>query len=223
MVSVATQQMDGNPWVFTQDEINALSDWVNAGGGIVALSGYQGNYPGAVVDITATNQLLSFTDIKFNQVVNLTQAPAGANTYCQGGSIALGSPCGDGGVPGIGTWDMSTPIGANVSCIGAYYTRTITSAGATTDCSDDLGPDGGVDKYAVHEAFGQGHIVAYADEWVTYSSQWTGLADAGQSSCTGFTADKVFQIPQFWYNAIRYAASSVSCFMISDPTIVIPR
>jgi hypothetical protein len=226
MVTVGMQNDDGDPWAFTSDEVSALNDWVQHGGGIVALSGYQGDYPGAVVDITATNQLLSFTDIQFNQVVSLTQTMG--NAGCWGSAVALGGPVGDGGtVPSVGTWDPSTPIGANVNSVGAYYTRTIQATTATTDCSAT--DEGGLEKYAVHEQIGQGHIVAYADEWVTYSGEWTGTGSClapyhmMDNSCYGFTPDLIFQIPQFWYNAIRYASSSVACFAINDPTIVVPR
>jgi hypothetical protein len=31
---------------------------------------------------------------------------------------------------------------------------------------------------------------------------------------------QVFQIPQFWYNAIKYAAASVQCFDIKNPGII---
>jgi hypothetical protein len=35
------------------------------------------------------------------------------------------------------------------------------------------------------------------------------------------TADKVFQVPQFWYNAIKWTAPATQCdFTIDNPTIV---
>ncbi len=34
------------------------------------------------------------------------------------------------------------------------------------------------------------------------------------------TADKVFQVPQFWYNAIKWVSEQVGCFDISDPGII---
>ena len=38
--------------------------------------------------------------------------------------------------------------------------------------------------------------------------------------CYGLLPPQIFQIPQFWFNSITYAASSVACFTITDPTIV---
>jgi hypothetical protein len=224
MVANGQQGNDGAPWVFTADEETALANWVKAGGGIVALNGYQGTDPNSVYDITATNQLLSFTDISFNKVVDLPNPPSLA--YCWGGSVPLGGPVGDGGITtSVGTWDQTTPIGAHITSVGALDTRTIQSATATPDCSD------GTNTYAAHEQIGKGHVVAYVDEWVTYTGEWVGtggcLGDGGTYSnvndpCYQKSAAQVFQIPQFWYNAIVYAASSVQCFMIQTPPTVPP-
>jgi hypothetical protein len=220
MVAKGQQGNDGAPWQFSTDEINALKDWVNAGGGIVALSGYQATVPTAIEDIYATNQLLSFTDIQFNQVVTVTSAQLPGNSDCWGGSVPLGGPIGDSGVSSVGTWDKSTPIGAHVTSVGALEMRSITASTATTDCTD------GTNVYAVHEPIGMGHVVAYGDEWVTYAGEWLGTATcispARYMQCTqqGENATQLFQIPQFWYNSIKYASGEASCFGISSPAIV---
>jgi hypothetical protein len=221
MVANGMQGNDGAPWQFSSDEVSALKDWVNAGGGIVALNGYQGMAAGDVHDIFATNQLLSFTDIQFNQVVELGQAPG--NAYCFGGSEPLGGPVDDGGVVSVGSWDQTTPIGTHVNSLGVLDARSITATTAITDVSV------GTSKYAVHEQIGMGHVVAYGDEWITYSGEWNGtgkcLGDGGiygnpYDPCYQLSPAQVFQIPQFWYNAIKYAASSVTCFNITSPGIV---
>ena len=73
--------------------------------------------------------------------------------------------------------------------------------------------------YAAHEDVGQGHVFAYADEWVTYTSQWFGI-DAG-GNCADASANVVYQVPQFWYNAISYASQATQCpFMLTG---AIPR
>jgi hypothetical protein len=219
MVANGMQGNDGAPWSFTTDEVNALSAWVNAGGGLVVLSGYQATDPTQIFDIQAPNQLLSFTDIQYNKVISLSTLPA--NNYCWGGSVPLGGPAADGGVTSVGTWDQNSPIGAHVTSVGAYDARTITSTTATVDCTD------GTNNYAVHEQIGQGHVVAYVDEWITYSGEWNGMSQCIQSSyrtpgdpCYGKTPEVIFQVPKFWYNAIKYAASSVTCFDIQSPYII---
>lgn len=220
MVTKGAQNDDGAPWEFTPDEVNALKDWVNNGGGLIALSGYQCNGQGCTIhDITATNQLLSFTDIQFNSDGLIDPARNGcANCNCWGGSLPLG-----GDLPvAVGTWNQDTPIGRNIQSVGAYIARSIKSTTATVDSTD------GRNNFAVHEEIGKGHVVAFGDEWVTYSGQWRGTAAClnpqmytdPNSPCYQRSAAQVFQISQFWYNAIKYAASSVECFTIEDPAII---
>lgn len=221
MVADGVQGNDGAPWQFAQSEVDALADWVKAGGGIVALNGYQCTTPSCIEDIFATNQLLSFTDIQFQQDILLTNGNLPL-AYCWGGADVLGGPPPDGGV---GTWNQSTPIGEHVTAVGALDMRSITSTTATVDCTD------GTNNYAVHEQIGNGYVVAYGDEWITYSGEWLGtgacLGDGGMYTnvydpCYQQSAAQVFQIPQLWYNMIKYASSSVGCFTINNPT-VIPR
>ena len=80
------------------------------------------------------------------------------------------------------------------------------------DCSD------GTNVYAAHEDVGQGYVFAYADEWVTYTSQWFGI-DAG-ASCADASPAVAYQVPQFWYNAISYVSQATQCkFMLNVPVI----
>ncbi|WP_438002152.1 hypothetical protein WMF26_23700 [Sorangium sp. So ce185] len=220
MVTKGAQNDDGQPWQFTPDEVKALEDWVNSGGGLIALSGYQCNGQGCMIhDVTATNQLLSFTDIQFNADGVLDPARTNcANCNCWGGPVPLGGP-----LPGsVGTWNQDTPIGKDIQSVGAYIARSIKSTTATVDCTD------GTNNFAVHKEVGKGHVVAYGDEWVTYSGQWLGTAACinpqmymdPNSPCYERSAAQVFQISQFWYNALKYAASSIECFTIEDPAII---
>jgi len=221
MVEDGMQGNDGPPWQFAQSEVDALANWVDAGGGIVALNGYQCTDPSCIEDIYATNQLLSFTDIQFEKDILLTNGNLPL-AYCWGGADVLGGPPPDGGV---GTWNQTTPVGEHVTAVGALDMRSISSTTATVDCTD------GTNNYAVHEQIGKGYVVAYGDEWITYSGEWTGtgacLGDGGMYTnpydpCYQESAAQVFQIPQLWYNMIKYASSSVGCFTINNPAII-PR
>ena len=223
MVADGKQDDDGAPWTFSADEISALKDWVNAGGGIVALNGYQCDptMGCTIYDVTATNQLLSFTDIKFNADVNFNTMYS--LDYCWGGADPVGAPIPDAGsTPPVATWDQTSPIGKYVTDVGAYVARSISSTSATVDCTD------GTKQYAVHEQIGKGHIFAYGDEWVTYSGEWLGvsacLGDGGTFNdpydpCYKKSPAQIFQVPQFWYNSIKYAASSVACFVVNNPGV----
>jgi hypothetical protein len=135
--------------------------------------------------------------------------------YCNGGAIPLGPP-----------WN-NTRIGANITQIGAFHGRPVTTNG--TDVVVDI--QDSKYTYAAHQTIGNGHVFVYSDEWVTYSSLWLTLGADGGSGDAGGGVDysnpydpcyqrssgQIFQIPQFWYNAITFAASAVSCpFVITQ-------
>jgi hypothetical protein len=116
--------------------------------------------------------------------------------YCLGESVPLGG------------WSQSSPIGMNIKEVGAFHGRSIKPGPkAIVDCSDVTY------TYAAHEDVGKGHVYTYNDEWVTYTSQWFGINKPG---CDGGTANLVYQVPQFWYNAISYASEATMCpFMLT--------
>jgi hypothetical protein len=89
------------------------------------------------------------------------------------------------------------------------------------DCPCPNGANG--NECAVHEDIGKGHVFAFTDEWVTYTSQWLGTASCIPASCAGNTPADDFQVPQFWYNAIAYASQSAQCAFTIDNPKVIPR
>jgi hypothetical protein len=197
---------DGPLWQFTQDEVDALAAWVKACGGLISMSGYDGDGQETV----PLNTLLSFTDFSYNQ----------DGTY---GSSYAGGSCW-GGASGLTGWNTATPIGAHLTEIGISNGRSVSvdaDAGyaPVVDC-----PCPGGNDCAVHEDIGAGHVFAFTDEWVTYTSQWLGTASCiSSSSCTGNTPADDFQVPQFWYNALRYASEAAQCaFTINNP-MVIPR
>jgi hypothetical protein len=201
-----TESNTGPYWTFEDSEVAALKTWVNGGGGLITLSGYDSN----AEEVVPLNRLLSFTDISYNMDDVLTTCPASVNCYCWGNAVPLGP------------WDAG-PIGKNVTDVGAFHGRSINAGSASVDCSDST------HVYAAHEAVGKGRVVAYTDEWVTYSSQWLGTSPNNNttmytdpnSSCYKQSAADVFQVPQFWYNVISWAAATQCTFTIEDPGIAL--
>jgi len=125
--------------------------------------------------------------------------------------------------PTFGTWtQQSGYVGNNVKDIGVLDGRSIMSKDSTKVMVDETD---GTTIYAAHETIGMGHVFLYGDEWLTYTGEWTGMTancnsppyDSGYDPCYMNSPAEVFQIPQFWYNAITYAASSVTCFKIMPP------
>jgi hypothetical protein len=113
----------------------------------------------------------------------------------------------------LGGWVQTTPLGKHIDEVGAFHGRPVNlGPKATVDCTD------GTYVYAAHEDVGEGHVFAFTDEWVTYTSQWLGI-DAG-GSCIDASANTVYQVPQFWYNAITYASQATACpFTLNGPVI----
>jgi hypothetical protein len=191
---------DGALWQFSQDEIDALAAWVQNGGGLITLSGYDGDGQETV----PLNQLLSFTDFEYN-----TDGTYGSDCNgCWGGACALEN------------WNPASPISAHITKVGMQFGRSISVAADAGNAPVVDAPCPGGNDCAVHEDIGKGHVFAFTDEWPTYTSQWLGQATCIAASCAGSTPADDFQVPQFWYNAIKYASSAAQCFVIQNPTIV---
>ena len=179
----------------------------------------------------------------FNKDVQLTNG-SGGDDYCWGTADVLGGPINT--APpgtsaamaqamtpntGAGTWSQATgSIGLHVSDIGVLDTRSINVKDTSKVVVDAQWTDStGMHVGAAHEDIGKGHVVFYGDEWLTYTGEWTGMTsctsppyDSGYDPCYMSSPAQVFQIPQFWYNSIKYAGSAVQCtFKINTPGIVL--
>jgi hypothetical protein len=190
-------------WTFSADEIDALAKWVENGGGLIALTGYSGSF---AQEIVPTNALLKFANISFTADDRLfTCGPPVTDCYCVGGSVPLTA------------WTPNDPIAANITAVGVFHGHPIIAPDATTVAAV------GNEKYAVSKAVGKGKVFAFGDEWVTYTSQWGAPLPQNtdpNNSCHDKGADKVYQVPQFWYNAIKWVAPPNMCFVINDPAVV---
>lgn len=194
-------------WSFTADEKAAVEAWVRAGGGIVSLAGY-GDQPN---EMTATNDLLAFSGLSYvglQGAGDISTSPAETCAYCLGNSDAQGG------------WDPTHPIAANITAVGALWGRSI-SPGVGVTVATWNGKRAG----ATVEVDG-GRVFLFHDEWVTYNSQWDGSAlqqdcrTNGDQACMGTHPTLTYQIPQFWFNAIRWLSHAPECFVIRDDTIV---
>lgn len=209
--ALETVEGPGNQWQFSAEETAAFEAWVRAGGGVIALSGY-GADPS---EATPTNNLLAFSGLKYAGLTGpgdtaLEGSCPDTCCYCNGNSI-----------PSTG-WVPAHPISANVTAVGAYYGRSVSApagAGIVAQMgSTVLGATVEVDA---------GRVFMFHDEWVTYTSQWdgTGLEDDCRygdpnNACNDRYPANDYQVPQFWYNALRWVSGDVECFDIRDPEII---
>jgi hypothetical protein len=188
-------------WSLSQDELNALKTWVQGGGGIITLSGY--DYQSD--EINPVNQILgALTDIQYTTTDTFGMTETGNQYFCLGDSNIVS---GWAGAPDV--------LGENISEVGAFHGRAIMAgSNAVVDCRDS---NYGV--CAAHEDVGMGHVYVYTDEWVTYTSQWAPTTQPanycntdGSTANGGFPAVQfAYQVPQFWYNAISYASEATMC------------
>jgi hypothetical protein len=206
----AMEDKDFGPfWKFDAAEAAALADWVKAGGGLISLTGYEED--GA--EVVPVNQLLSFSGISYNQDNILNMCLGTVPCSCWGNSVqAVG-------------WDPASPISANVKQVGAWRGRSINPGSAKVVAKDrDF-------VIAVTEEIGKGKVFVYSDEWVTFTTQWLATDQMQMidmnSPCYDpmtmqmMTSDKVFQIPQWWYNVIRWVSPPSQCdFTIDNPAII---
>lgn len=201
----------GGYWAFSSDELTALKTWVQRGGGVIVLSGYDfcpsalagsGCTVGSPGELGPTNQVLqALTDMSFTPTVTYGVVETGNAELCLGYLD-----------PVTGWADDS--LGQNITQVGALHGRGINAGTGTVDCNN---PTFGVS--AAHEDVGLGHVYVYTDKWVTSVNQWDPATEpAAYCSLDGSTAGGnvpavqiAYQVPQFWLNAIGYASQATGC------------
>jgi hypothetical protein len=134
---------------FTSDEINAFSQWIQDGGGVMTLAGYSAN-PN---DMQSTVQLLAPTGMGYDLSVG------GAGVL---GVVMNGPPPVI--VHGITAPDHPTVQG--IQALGVFNAYPVTGDGQV------IVREG---NYTLAEAkeLGGGHVFVFADEWITQDVLWS--------------------------------------------------
>ena len=205
LASLSEDSNVGPWWTFSADEIAAFGAWVQNGGGVISLIGYSGD-PG---EIGPVNQLIGFSGITYN----------GDGVW---GTCADQQTCNCTHSNTLSEWNRTDPVVAQLASgmtfVGYEMGRSIN---APSD-SHVAATVGGTTAALVGKLVGKGRVLAYGDEWVTYTSQWTGAGNpsASDPSCAGYLPQDKYQMAQFWYNVIRWAQPAASCFMVIGPIII---
>jgi hypothetical protein len=206
LIFQALEDREGGPYLqYSQNEVNNLETWVKNGGGVLTMTGY-GNQ---TAEINPTDKLLSFTGLSYNTDDVITSCPNGC-CYCVGSSIAVTG------------WNPQHPIAANIKAVGAFHARSIN----VPPNGEKVLSEGPIVLGATVKA-DKGRVFMFADEWVSYTSQWTGdgivsACDQDKNNpCYGTKTDTLYQVPQFWYNAIQWVSGDRDCFRIDEPTIIL--
>ena len=199
LASLSDDSNVGPWWIYSDDEVAAFQAWIENGGGVISLTGYSSGD-----EMAPSNQLIGFSGITYNNdgvwgscidwtICNCTQS----NT--------------------LSDWVRTDPVISNLS-------TGVTLVGYENGHSINAPADGHVaatmtgTNALVGKLVGNGRVLAYGDEWITYTSQWTGVGDpsATDPSCQGELPQDKYQIAQFWYDMIRWSQPSASCFRIVD-------
>jgi hypothetical protein len=207
LVFQALEDREGGPlWTFTAEEKANLEAWLRAGGGLITLTGYGAQ----ATEVNPTNELVAFTGLSYKTDDILPNCPAGDSCcYCAGSSAPMRG------------FNPSHPISEHISVVGAFHGRSVNAPADALIVASE-----GTLVYGATKELDAGRIFMFADEWVTYTSQWmAGGGDAScrtdpNHSCYGRTPDLYYQVPQFWYNALVWASGNAACFDIEDPAII---
>jgi hypothetical protein len=206
-------------WSYSSADVAALQDWVtNKGGAIIAMSGYSGQ----TTEVNPLNQLLAPFGISYDTddifVENDCPNPPSL-CYCAYGSIPFDN------------WTSAVPeITQNVKKVGVFRGRSIkcTGSGCQVVAENNVDTSAQSSIVGVAKVVGNGRVFAWADEWVTYTSQW-GLTPDPQydnattyQQCVGYTPMTSYNVPQFWYNVFRWSVPGNTCFTIIVPPTADP-
>lgn len=223
---------DLRKWVFLPEELQNLACWVEGGGGLIALSGYMNNDD---AEVTASNQVLAFSGMSYNGGATAGSLPQGdcpaiSKQLCPQATTAC-CYCWNNVVP-ILDLHATHAVTRDVHAIGAYNGRSINASDATVLATFSPSSTTAAKTVAAVKSVGLGQVLLWCDEWITYTSQWSGgqvdrnasgeqlrYASCYDSSAEHWlTADHVFQTKQFWYNLISYVAPPTECkFVVEEP------
>jgi hypothetical protein len=195
-------------WTFSQSETDALERWVRAGGALITMTGYGGN----TSEVQPLNQLLGGSN-KWSGISYNTDDTFGQTTqysYCAYSALSF-----NGWTTDYADYDQITH---DLKKVGVFHGRSINCTGS--DCQI-FAKDPTAGNVGVAKDVGSGRVLAWGDEWVTYTSQWgltAGQYDGPNDPCAGHTPMTSFTVPQFWYNVFTWSVPSMNwCFTITVP------
>lgn len=206
LASLSEDSNTGPWWHFSDDEVAAFHAWIDNGGGVITLAGYSGD-PG---EIAPLNQLIGFSGVAYS-------------TDGVWGNCADPQTCNCTHSNTLSEWNRADPVGAKlatgVTFVGYQNGRSII-APADAHVAATMG---GTSNALVGKLVGKGRVLAFGDEWVTYTSQWTGAGNpsATDPSCAGYLPQDKYQMAQFWYNLIHWVQPGANCFTIVGPSPII--
>jgi hypothetical protein len=144
---------DISTWTITAQEVSTITAWVQAGGGLMSMNGYEGSE----TESTEINLILAPLGFAYSKT------PKGGGVLWQ---IVNG-------------WIPASPIAANMNGLGVnvHNGRDVVdlNLGAQTDTAllaIAQANNGMTYNLGYTNTVGSGHVFPWSDEWVTYTSDW---------------------------------------------------
>lgn len=161
---IVTQDLTQLGRSYKPQEIDALQRWVEAGGGLLTLTGYSAN------EVANVNSVLSRFDLAY-----------GEQGILLNWLIFFPLPVSD--------WTPH-PISEGVQTVGMNNGYPVLGSGTSIARKD------GYDLMKVKEV-GKGRVIVWADEWITFDSQWSSQPD--------------FQVERLWLNMLKWLSPPNQC------------
>ncbi len=240
-----------NTWTLSSDEKAAVEKWAtDTGGGIITLTGFDS----MAEEPPASSQIISFAGLGYGNPItapNDTMQAQNTPIYYKGGTTNLrscmfwngsdsgthSSPFITAAVPFTAQTDVElSKLTLNLSYVGAFYGWTVTAPSTATILAKDPVTQSPI--AAALEYNGKGRILAFGDEWVIFTNEWTHTGtpsnmqmDSGNpcwvpanGTTAGFfhSVESLYQTKQFWFNVINWVAPPNACnFTITDTGVVV--
>lgn len=211
LLGLGDDSKNGPFWAYDASEVTAVQDWITAGGGLITLTGASG----VPSEVDPQNQLLKFSGIAYRTdwvTPDCTVVDAAGLSHCNCGGQATSINLAD-----FKTNDtFVSQLATGITRVGVHGGRSIVSPeDAHVAATFNANSGSAVYNALVGKAVGTGRILAFTDEWITYTSQWSGTATT-DPSCIGYMPPDVFQTAQFWFNMIKWVQPNAKCFTIVD-------
>ena len=201
LASLSDDSNVGPFWTFSAAEVAAFQDWIeNKGGGVITLTGYSSDGG----ETGPPNQLLAFSGVSYNTDTVTAQ--------CLDWTV-----CGCAGSQTLSDWNRTDPVisdlSSNVTWIGFEKGRSI-NAPADAHVAATVQYNNAPVNVIVGKVAGAGRVLMYGDEWITYTSQWTGAGVVASNCTTGSYPQDKYQTAQYWFNMIKWVQPLATCFKI---------
>ncbi len=225
-----------NSWTFSEAEKAAVAAWSANGGGIISLTGFTS----VSTEPAATSQLIEFAGLSYTSTETAIQGTSQSTpVYYQDGTVDLRNCLGwtessdaiiTAAVPFLPQEGELTKLTHQLDYVGAFKGWGVSAPAEAITIAVDPTSDQPI--AVAHEVNRAGRVLAYGDEWIVFANLWeprgapqSGTQQDQYNICwlggsEFHSVATLYQIKQFWFNAINWVAPPNECsFTIVDEDV----